>query len=417
MRPLLIAGLSVALATLAPAQEESRTGEEELAARLSTTKVTFKFLETPARAALEHLARQSGVTIFVPPDLGEDEEVTFQASDMPLDRALRWVTYLGDLGYRIRGNRVVVSERSETERAQLQLAMFDVRDLVIPPRDEVGRDLIGDILRTGYDEEGVFEEIEPSSIGEDQLIDIIVAGIDPDSWDEEGRAIEIRRSVLIIRQSPEVLKKIVDLIADIRSAWSRMIEVTVDVLSVTPEAWNSVFMSGSGSQLELDREGADALAARIGSAAGIERLARLSSVCNSAQRISLQSTSSVDFLTDYDVEVASGSAAADPIVSRRQVGHQVDLRPTLTYEGEEIVLRLICQAVQLEGTEEIAYPGDSVDRPVIQLPSFSFAEARTSARIATGGACVLALSDASRGSAPERVVFMVRAEDSSKEVK
>jgi hypothetical protein len=420
MKIPIIAALWVALTALAPAQEEGRAGDEALAARLSTTTVTFKFLETPVRSALEYLGRQSGVPVFVPPDLGEDVEITFQAQDMPLDRALRWVTFLGELGYRISGNRVVVSERGEIERSQLQLAMFDVRDLVIAPRDEIGRDLVGDVLRSGFDEEVVFEEIEPTSIGEDQLVDIIVTAVDPESWEEDGRTIEIRRSVLIVRQSPETLAKIADLLGHVRSVWSRMIEVSVDVLAVTPAAWQSVLAGGGAApaaRLELDREAADALAARIEKADGIDRIARFSSVCNSSQRISLQATSNVDFVSDYDVEVASGSAAADPIVSRRQVGCQVDLRPTLTYMGKEIVLRMICQAVQPELMDEVSYPGEASEASVIQLPSFSFAEVRTSARIQSGGACILVASDASRGKSPDRVVFVIRAAARSEEGK
>lgn len=111
----------------------------ELLARLQR-KVSFEFVDTPLREALNFLSEIGDVTVVLMPEASGsgDTPVSLRVEAMPLQHALGWVAYLAGLPARVEDEAVAVGSM---RAAAPVLRIYDIRDLA-PVADFPGPEIV-----------------------------------------------------------------------------------------------------------------------------------------------------------------------------------------------------------------------------------------------------------------------------------
>jgi hypothetical protein len=126
-------------AALASGNDFSVEGaSKELRARFEK-KVSFEFVDTPLREALDFLSSLGDVTIVLMPaaEASAETPITLRVDGMPLRHALGWVARLAGLPACVVDEAVAVGVRDEN----VYLRVYDVRDFAQPP-DFPGPDIV-----------------------------------------------------------------------------------------------------------------------------------------------------------------------------------------------------------------------------------------------------------------------------------
>ncbi len=203
--------MAMLLPAMAPmmAAEQAVTQESEgggQSARLAIqraleTKGDFEFVEAPLEEVIEFLRQRHGINIVFDKlalddaGVGSDTFVTRSLSGVSLRSALRLMLRELQLTYDVSDEVLLITTPEESEK-RLKTVVYNVADLV-RQKYEYGE--------TTYDD--------------DWLIDVVMANINPESWDEEGGPGSIRslhgRS-LVVSQTGEVQEQISSLFATMR---------------------------------------------------------------------------------------------------------------------------------------------------------------------------------------------------------
>jgi len=177
-----------------------------LTTRLYATELhAFRVEDEPSlRAVMERIAAQSGLSIFVQPVAEEavaDEGFTFEL-DWPrpvaVGKLLDMITELADgtIGWEVRHGLVFVTT-PERLRPTPKTRVYDISDLLNGPQSFAGPEIAvspsGGIV--GADEELATPR---AVIDEDLLIELIMATIEPGTWDDERSSIRIENGKLIV---------------------------------------------------------------------------------------------------------------------------------------------------------------------------------------------------------------------------
>ena len=206
-------------------------------AALDTTSIEANF-ELSVEEIANNLAAYSRVNFVVSrmvrDDLDEDEKmVTLSFSrPMPISQILTIIEDLTPVRFKIRNGAVNVLTVEEAA-SKMVLQQYEVRDLTAVPTDFPLPEI--NLVPSNGVEATAEEPIEREArvLTDDQLIELITANIDLDSWEADDPAsATIENGTLIVRQRPENHAKIRTLLNELRQAANIMVEVRVRFIKV-----------------------------------------------------------------------------------------------------------------------------------------------------------------------------------------
>jgi hypothetical protein len=210
-------GVPLLLLCVSTAQSQSQTwfslneagadSDELLLERALTQRGSVDFVQTRLQTAVETLRLDFRIPILLAAkkleeaSVSVDTPITKNITDLPLESILRLILADLELGIAIRDGVVLITTPEDIE-SQLITRVYPVLDLVTPPR------LISQEV-AAYSERDY-----------DALIDLIIATIKPDSWDDVGGPGGINAldnaGALVISQSRDVHRAIENLLTSLR---------------------------------------------------------------------------------------------------------------------------------------------------------------------------------------------------------
>ncbi len=277
----------------------------------------------------------------------------------------------GKLDDLIRSLRKAIAEQRAAGKGRRPLSfrrgLYDVRDLVYPLADR--RMPRMDLIPSGGRrfEFRLEEESEPLPFYEgDQLVDLIRDTVAPASWEElTGASIRYDEGILLVRQVPEVHRRISELLGDLRRRAGSRLNLSVRLLSVGDGVLRGILGDAGTGALPAEAEARLERALAEGRA---KILRRGSVVCTNTQRVVLEDTTVRSYLQDYDVEIAQEATIADPIFQVVPEGILAELRPTLAGKGDLVVLEVrVVSGRFREPLASLTTPLGDIETPVLDL--------------------------------------------------
>jgi Flp pilus assembly secretin CpaC len=394
------------------------------------------FLISPAAADLD-------VTIDL--DLSERSVFNILQVIQSVSEELRWKIESGTVKF----------VTSEELGGDLNFRVYEVRDLVRPPRDFQPLDV--NVLPTGGLELPEEDPREPEAtvLTGDDLVTVIQENIAPDSWGEAS--IAATEGQLVVYQSADVHEQISRLLDELREAAGLMVQIQTNFLKVSdnfledigvdfrglgaPGKGDANFFNDFGnpggleSQIGQDTDvgafyeiGNDgevksrvenlfdqSLGGNVDNSGGLsfqwtfindmqlelilravskneraELVTRPSILVFNTARSNIQVLNQVAYVQDFDVQIATAAAIADPIIQVVQDGVVLDVRPVISADRRFVTLDLRpTVATLVRPIQEISTSLASTGTVTIQLPELELQRMRTVVSVPDGGTLLL----------------------------
>ena len=284
---------------------------EQVMKALASTTVPVDFEEAELQSVIEYLSAQTKVNFQLSALAASDIEdtVSYSLSD---ERSVKTVLDLitdniEGLSWKIDNGVVLLITDDEKTGGQVN-ATYSVADLVTPIQDFVAPDINVE-PSSGLDP--VDEELPERAanvIESGQLEELIQAAVAPNSWDEDpNNSIRVtERGTLVVRQTPEVQREIVQLLDDLRESTGILVDIETQFMRVEDNFLEDIgvdFRGGRGPPAS----------ARTASSSTTSATARASSVTSSAAR----ATSARSSTTAQTATTAPGSRTSTTASSAR----------------------------------------------------------------------------------------------------
>jgi hypothetical protein len=188
--------------------------------------------------------------------------------------------------------------------------------------------------------------------GED-IVHLIKNNIAEDSWEHVQAAISFNEGIITVTNKKSVHDRIRPYLAYWRSYFGKMITVDALLIAVDPKLLATTRAAGNPDRpMVLAPEHLKALvdAAREGKAA--ELLKSLRVTAHPGQRVNLTDAARHQYIRDHDVQIATASAALDPIVAEFTSGVALDVTPYLEPFLGAVTLEIRAGRVEPEGVAE-----------------------------------------------------------------
>ncbi len=217
------AALFVALALPVRADEVDEK-KREIMNKLETTKISLDFKDTNLSEVIDFLHEVTGINFVLSKSVQEkarsgELKVDIKLEDLPLRTALKLLLNLQDLTL-VYKKGVLMVETKEERGSEMDMQLYDVKDLLMKIRDFPGPSLE---LAAGEGEAGPTTGIiEPEDSAHpfddpESLVNIIRNATGGDStWGKDGVSIAISNGLLVVVQSSEIHKEIQALIVSLR---------------------------------------------------------------------------------------------------------------------------------------------------------------------------------------------------------
>jgi len=223
--PRLFVALAVAVALCTTALAEEAAVDETRVRTALAKEFAFDYADKAFQEVLPDIAKKAGVEIVFEPTAAEatgTTPITWSSPMSSVERALRWVTRLADLGFKVVDGAVLVASH-EILKGEVVLKVYDVRDLSLWEEIRLGPELNFSPLPVEAGEVDVTAEC---------LAELISTRVRPGEWAPElGTSIEERDGVLVVTQRPEIHELIERLLVSLRGLRWRPVRVEVAVLA------------------------------------------------------------------------------------------------------------------------------------------------------------------------------------------
>ncbi|MEN8148352.1 MAG: hypothetical protein ABFS86_00930 [Planctomycetota bacterium] len=242
--------------------------DRALSNRLREEKIGFTFDETPLPEAIEFIRGVKNLNIVIDGEIESDLEgapVSLSVNELELSAALNLLLKLAgpEYTYTLK-NGVVYITNQEGARGEATLRVHPVGDLTIQLTNFIAPDLVlkpagaeasEDQPPFGKAEEG--EKIIGG--GAEELMDLIMQNIEPDSWEEGYSCTTSGEDKLVVMHTPEVQAEVARFLDDLRkfaglvvTIESRFLEVADDFLQDVGVDFLGLGGEGQSTLVNLD---------------------------------------------------------------------------------------------------------------------------------------------------------------------
>lgn len=189
---------------------------------------------------------------------------------------------------------------------------------------------------------------EGAQLTDESLVEMIRVMVDEDSWHNTRNSIEALVGKMIVRQTPETMKQVVEYLHKLEK--TRQLALTVRT---------QLFESSDAAMAELvgellSNEQRTALEARLLGSEGVKSLGDLAVSGLPGQKVTAGYIDTQRIVSDYDVEIASESTAQDPTTMARSSGAQLAAVVTPTQENERFQVELSLELAIAGAVQDIA---------------------------------------------------------------
>ena len=437
--------------------------------QLEETVVSFAFADQPVKEALDFLQTLGRVNIVAdwPKFVDPNQTVTLKLGNVTLETALKLLTEQLGKKFVIREGVVFISDETGV-RLPPETVVYEVRDLLASLPEFAGPAFDLSAMSSsnqtsgggsgGYGSGGgsgggtslwgtggtggggtgggagtTTEQSESPEQSLNNLIDLISQVIEPGNWDPgTGNAIRGRAGTIIVTNTPEVLRKVQQLLSDLRKA--RAIQVMVDIrfLTVSDAFMEEMGIDWSGFVLDIHNDGGSVITASnfnllanatgnvfpalpvvAGSTPGlslsgaflddvtvnffltaVQRSFRNNTMqapritMMNGQRAYLAVAQQINYVSDVTVDVAEGAVGYDPTISTIQDGIVFDVRPTVSADRRYVQLDLrpaVARVIAIDNFPVLSATGGLGTSVNIQLPRLQVSMVRCSVSVPDGG--------------------------------
>lgn len=278
----------------------------------------------------------------------------------------------------------VCASAQEVER---EMRVYDVSSITWPIQNYPGP-----AIGIQSDSPTVTMEPEPGSedFSGDVLVEMIRRNVNEDSWENDRNSITFENGTLLVVQTADVHERIVQFLAAVRQARSRVISIDCTILSAEATVISELTKrtAAPGKYALLDEAATRALlnAATAGGKVSIVKATRLTAF--NGQRVHVADIRQVAFIQDYDVEIATGSAIADPIVGRCIEGVVADLWPRVDATGKTFSIEVRLSGVSLVRPIE-SFELKTPELGTLQLPVIDAQDVKTTIVVPAGRTAIV----------------------------
>lgn len=207
---MMVAMLAPAVAALLGSGQDP--ANRDVDRKIATMRLSVEFQDTPLKDVVDFLRETADINVILDRGVDPSTPVTFKVRDITLKTMLNYILRAHELGYII-SEGILQIVPIEKAQAKVQLKIYDVQDLVAPLRDMPGREIT-------FGDDGIqFIDTPPETSPEmgDFLVELLEQMTGRKAWEDNSNASMIyQNGLLIVRQTPEVHRKIEALINMIR---------------------------------------------------------------------------------------------------------------------------------------------------------------------------------------------------------
>lgn len=212
-------------------EEDNESWRKEIKNQLEQ-EVTLDFADHDLVDVLAFLQRITNVNIVLDPKVvaASPPPVTLRVEAMKLRYVLEFIMKLTGLNYTLRDEAIYISNAMGL-RGDVFMKLYDIRDLTHAMASFPGPDL--DIPEPGGVGSRLLPPIEPETKPElNEFIEIIQKVVSPNTWMNEGVAIEEYNGAMVVTQTSDVHKQVEELLRTLRNQKGTQIHVKVKFLTV-----------------------------------------------------------------------------------------------------------------------------------------------------------------------------------------
>jgi hypothetical protein len=174
-------------------------------------KINVSFEDATLSEVADYLREVVDINVLIGRDVDADTEINFTVKDITVRAFLGYILRANDLGMKIEDGilRIVTAEEAE---ADVKLAVYDVQDVVMPLRDMPGREIT-------FGDDGIQFVDQPAEVSPDMgdfLVELLRSFTGERAWENSEADIFYQNGLLIVRQTPEIHRKLEKLITMIR---------------------------------------------------------------------------------------------------------------------------------------------------------------------------------------------------------
>jgi hypothetical protein len=207
--------------------------------KLETMKIEFSYENTKLDAILDYIREFSGLTILLDPAVSEkvDKPIPlFRLKDLALKNALKHLLSPFGLDYHITEKKVIFITDPKKAGGGNVLELHDIRDILVRLQDFPGPkvELVSAAAGAGGPLGGAaftLEDPKPSSVGEEQVLELIKENIFPGTWEGDQTIEKTPNQQLLVNAPRNVHRDLREFLGKLRSYTGTMVTVTCRFIS------------------------------------------------------------------------------------------------------------------------------------------------------------------------------------------
>ena len=187
----------------------------EIQNKLRNIRITLDFQDAPLEAVVDYIREISNMNIFVDSKVRDMEVViSLKVSDIALSSVFRLMLEPHECGVTYQDGLLKVMTKEDIHDHNVQLRLFDVRDILYPIQDFPGVDLV--LSGEGLGVVGQMMGMQ-DPVGEMPIEELVRAHTGGTSWDENERtSVSLQNGLLIVKNTPDVFRQITRLLNMLR---------------------------------------------------------------------------------------------------------------------------------------------------------------------------------------------------------
>jgi hypothetical protein len=203
--------------------------------KLDTMKIDLAFDNTKLEDILAFIRDFSGLNILldaaVRDKVDPEKQLTFKVKDLVLKNVLKLLLSQFGLDFRITEEKVVLLTDPKKAGGGNVLELHDIRDILVKLQDFAGPkvELVSPAAGGGGPLTGAtftLDEPKESSVGEEQIVDLIKENISPGTWEGDQTIEKTPNQQLLVHAPPKVHRELREFLGKLRSYTGTMVSVT-----------------------------------------------------------------------------------------------------------------------------------------------------------------------------------------------